>query len=169
MIAIFCGSRSWSDAIAVQDVLHDFVRSGLQCVIHGDASGADTIAGIEAEKMGLQVISVPADWEKLGDKAGPERNSRMLALLLDCERMWRLPVACAAFHESPTLGAGTRDMVNKCMADRVPTRVVISQDLPTTKSQDCSCRMKIAIHPELHYKRGSRLLCNGFATQNSDL
>lgn len=161
MITLFCGSRSWSDGVSIREVLTRLQTQGLHCIIQGAAPGADTLAGDEAEKLGMQIIELPAHWSSLGNAAGPERNSRMLSLLLDYNRVWAIPIQCVAFHEDPALGSGTRDMVDKCMAASVDCQVVISADLQTTESQECKCGAPPELHPRLFYFPEVRLLCDG--------
>lgn len=90
-------------------------------VIHGGATGADSLANKWAEstrdsggysiKIESHPVS-PEDWRKLGKKAGPIRNSRML----DEGK----PDICVAFPG----GDGTADMVRKCIKAKVPVRQV---------------------------------------------
>jgi hypothetical protein len=47
-------------------------------IIHGDAPGADMIAGKYANDMGFKVAPYPADWKQYGGNAGPIRNTQML-------------------------------------------------------------------------------------------
>lgn len=161
MIALFCGSRSWMDRVSIREVLISLQNQGLYCMIQGAAPGADTLAGSEAEKLGIQVIEVPANWHELGNAAGPERNSRMLSLLLSYHRSWGVPIRCVAFHEDPSLGSGTRDMVDKCMSAQVDCTAVISADLQITESQGCECGIPPDRHPNLFYFPAARLLCDG--------
>lgn len=72
-------------------------------VIHGDAPGADSLAGWWAEVRGAQNVRCPANWRLHGRKAGPMRNTAMLALNPD------LVVAFPG-------GTGTADMVSKATA-----------------------------------------------------
>jgi len=58
------------------DALHAMHRFTL--LIHGAASGADTLAGAWAIHRGIEVQEFPADWRKLGKRAGPLRNIQML-------------------------------------------------------------------------------------------
>jgi hypothetical protein len=46
-------------------------------VVCGMAAGADTLGKQWAEKNGIPVKEFPADWERLGRKAGPMRNVEM--------------------------------------------------------------------------------------------
>lgn len=123
MVVILCGSRTWSDPEPVRATLSSLPE--MSTVIHGAARGLDTIADEEAHALRLQVIAVPAQWDVLGEKAGPLRNDEMLVILLRAANAWRQPVACFAFHEDPTLGSGTRDVVRKCMRARVRCRAFV--------------------------------------------
>lgn len=44
---------------------------------HGDADGADKIAGAIAKSWGWLVVTYPADWKQYGDAAGAIRNREM--------------------------------------------------------------------------------------------
>lgn len=48
-------------------------------VIHGGASGADTLADIVASNLGFTIERYPAEWHRYGKKAGPIRNEEMIA------------------------------------------------------------------------------------------
>lgn len=74
-------------------------RNPISVLIHGAASGADTLAGKWASENGIEVTSCPADWKKYGRSAGPIRNREMLELSPD------LVVAFPG-------GRGTADMVS---------------------------------------------------------
>jgi len=117
VFAIFCGSRYWTDREKIREVLSGLPSDAT--IIHGDAPGADSIAGWEAECTGRDVIAMPALWETLGDAAGPERNERMLRLLLWVRDLGQ-EIMVVAFHEDPELGKGTRDMVNRARRAGVP-------------------------------------------------
>jgi cysteine synthase len=48
------------------------------CVIHGAASGADTLADEWAKGKGIYVSAYPANWKLYGKSAGPIRNQQMM-------------------------------------------------------------------------------------------
>lgn len=48
-------------------------------VVHGGASGADTLADIIASNLGFTIERYPAQWHRYGKKAGPIRNEEMVA------------------------------------------------------------------------------------------
>ncbi len=113
MRVLVCGGRDYSDWTTLKRELDLAVRlSPVSLVIHGGASGADTLAGRWAEQRGFQVCIFPADWRRHGKAAGPIRNAAMLE------------------HGRPDLvvafpgGSGTADMVRKARAAKVQVREV---------------------------------------------
>ena len=71
-------------------------------IIHGNAKGADKLAGELAYGLGFRVISVNAEWSRYGRGAGPIRNKKMLSMK---------PDLVLAFHEDISKSKGTKDMV----------------------------------------------------------
>lgn len=112
MIALFCGSRHWTDREAIAtDMLDVLARAPEAIVLHGGATGADTIAGAVARQCGLHVIEMRALWDHYGRSAGPRRNAMMLRLQ---------PEVVYAY----TLGGnGTRSMINLARDAGVPVIV----------------------------------------------
>ncbi len=77
MRVLFCGSRNWTDQVAIISQLNDLPADTV--IIHGGARGADEMAGKMAEDiLGMEVEVYEADWERYGRAAGPIRNKRML-------------------------------------------------------------------------------------------
>lgn len=85
------GGRAYPTAAVVDDCLFQIQeRFGIAVVIHGDAgkedeegivSGADRLAGEWARFNNVQEVAEPVtreEWNRLGAKAGPLRNQRML-------------------------------------------------------------------------------------------
>jgi hypothetical protein len=80
MRVLVCGGRDYADRDrldAVLDRLH--AERGFALVIAGGARGADTLAAEWANAQGVPCEVYMAEWERLGRKAGPTRNERMLA------------------------------------------------------------------------------------------
>jgi hypothetical protein len=78
-------------------------------LIHGGARGADRLAGDWGRnRKTIEVISVPADWNRYGKKAGALRNQ----LMLDEHQ----PELVLAFPG----GTGTADMVRRARAHNIP-------------------------------------------------
>lgn len=72
-------------------------------MIHGNARGADTLAGNWAKKNKIEKITaVPADWNTHGKRAGYLRNIAMADLGPEC---------CIAFPG----GRGTMMMIGICL------------------------------------------------------
>jgi len=78
---IFCGDRNWTDPKPIQDKLSEVVkRFGQDVEIWtGGCRGADNLAHLLAKKMGLKAPIEWAEWKRLGNAAGPERNRVLLA------------------------------------------------------------------------------------------
>lgn len=75
---IIAGSRgfprgAFDDAIALIDPGH------VDAVVSGCAVGPDTWGAQWARAHGIQVVEMPADWERHGRAAGPLRNADMLS------------------------------------------------------------------------------------------
>jgi len=113
MIVVVTGDRDWSDAQLIERVLS---RLGQDTVlIHGDARGADLLAGVYGLRRGWEVHPEPAQWYKYRKAAGPIRNQ----LMLD---KWH-PEVCHAFHDDLEHSTGTKDMVQRCLKGGVPVFV----------------------------------------------
>lgn len=104
---IVCGSRQWSDRDAIANRLFDLPPGST--IVHGDAKGADRIAGQEAEKLGHYVIRWPAEWEKYGKRAGVKRNEEMALSGADL---------CIAFWDGRS--RGTAHMVDTAEKHGIP-------------------------------------------------
>lgn len=85
LVIIVTGSRNWTDEKAiVEALLREEQTSMTEChiwkadepfitLVHGNARGADQLAGEIASGFGYKVISVPAEWDRYGKKS-PERS-----------------------------------------------------------------------------------------------
>lgn len=106
MTAIVCGSRHYADAARVRLILDAAMeRLGLDTIIEGAATGADTLA----KEWGLGRVNVievrpDDDWPS----AGPRRNALMLRILMGAEGA----KAVIAFPG----GDGTENMVRQATA-----------------------------------------------------
>lgn len=106
MNLLACGSRDWDNPQRMVEVLEELLEEwGFHTVVHGEAVGADRMAGSWAVSRGLREVPVLADWPQYGRSAGPIRNRKMLAESKPC--------AVAAFVTKPLRRSkGTYDMVN---------------------------------------------------------
>ena len=111
MRILVCGGRDyddWKAVYAALDRLH--AERGITLIIHGACqqkgmlAGADRWAEKWAQDREVPYVGVPARWAEGGNKAGPERNARML-------NEWR-PDGVMAFPG----GRGTNDMKVKAKA-----------------------------------------------------
>jgi hypothetical protein len=97
MRVLVCGGRNFTDRQFIWDYLNTL--KDVECIIEGDARGADRLAGEWARHNGIPNYKYPADWTRHGKAAGPIRNTEMLR----------------AFPG----GTGTNDMVTKARAAEV--------------------------------------------------
>jgi hypothetical protein len=93
-------------------------------IVHGDADGADRIAGAIAKEMGFEVRAYPADWDaakKAGrlKAAGPIRNSLMLKKEHPDKEGVFIDLVLA-FSENFELSRGTNDMMGKAVNAKPP-------------------------------------------------
>lgn len=64
-LVVVCGSRNFNDPLKATAAICERITQlpAGTTLVHGDASGADRLAGTAAERIGLDVIKVPAQWE----------------------------------------------------------------------------------------------------------
>lgn len=107
--------------IAVRDIVDKTQKEPV--IVHGGATGADTEAAINGQRLfNLQAEVHRADWKKYGRAAGPIRNKQMVELGADL---------CLAFPDHPK-GEGSRgtwNCVDLAQQARIPVLVVWSQRL----------------------------------------
>ena len=108
MKILVTGSRHWKGERihVISRALQDNTNPG-DIVIAGGAPGVDTLAVEAAQALGLRTVVIPAEWDRLGKRAGPIRNSEMLSF-------W--PDKVLAFHENLQESRGTKDCVQKAKA-----------------------------------------------------
>jgi len=86
---IVCGGRNFDDHELFHSAMTDFIaRHGRPTwILHGDAPGADRMAGEWAARERVRCSAFPADWKLHGRAAGPRRNREMIGTLLggDCQ------------------------------------------------------------------------------------
>lgn len=109
MRVLVCGGRDFDDREFLREVLDALAREHvIDVVIHGDAVGADRMAGEWARLAGIRELAFPADWEKYRRAAGPIRNRQML--------VEAAPDVVVAFPG----GRGTANMIRQARAAGVP-------------------------------------------------
>lgn len=84
---IIAGSRTWSPGIqTIVDALwykYGVRYDEVEEIVCGMAPGADRAGFDFGEVMGIRIKQMPADWERLGKRAGKVRN-RAMAEYADC-------------------------------------------------------------------------------------
>lgn len=113
-----CGDRNWNSRFAITQVLELFHvrKGGIECVIEGEAHGADRLSRVIAEIMGIPVLRFPAEWNKFGKRAGPIRNQQMLEQ--------GKPNAVIAFHNDIASSRGTRHMLTIASKANLPCALI---------------------------------------------
>jgi hypothetical protein len=102
MKVIVCGGRDYQDFDRISkclDLLHK--KHGITLLIEGGANGADAHGAIWATNNCIPRCTFHANWQQLGAKAGPVRNSEMIK--------FGKPDCVVAFPG----GSGTKNMVSK--------------------------------------------------------
>jgi YspA, cpYpsA-related SLOG family len=99
------GYRKWTDAAAIEDRLSRYKKGTL--LIHGAATGADSLAQSIGKNLGFVNIPVPY-FQWLGKAGGPARNEVMLMMLKQC-RLYGYKVYVEAFLHPKS--KGTRHMI----------------------------------------------------------
>lgn len=105
---LICGGRDFADQSMFDSAMGELLgRYGCPSkIVHGSATGADTMADEFAKRLSVEVVAMPADWGAFGLRAGPIRNYRMLED--------HKPAMVIAFPG----GAGTKDMVRQARKAR---------------------------------------------------
>ena len=116
---LITGGRDFTDAAVIEGALMD-IEQRPDVIIHGDAAGADRVAGQVAAKLGLEVWKFPANWARYGRSAGPRRNYQMI--------QEGRPTHVLAFPG----GAGTANMVKQASKAGLPIRRITAE--PVMKS-----------------------------------
>src|SRR6266511_3163605 len=120
MRLLVCGSRTWTDHVQLGWEIEGIVaeHQGEPIVLlHGDARGADRLAGELAQARGWRLEVYPAHWRTQGRAAGIRRNLRMLHQAR--------PDLVLAFVDKPLpTSRGTAHMVAIARVAHIPVRVI---------------------------------------------
>lgn len=116
MRLLICGDRNWDNYELIFLALRRIQENvHIECVIQGEARGADSLARLAAEQIGIPVKKYPADWDTYGKSAGPIRNQRMMT--------HGRPDAVMAFHNKLEDSKGTKHMVELATKAKLPVWV----------------------------------------------
>jgi hypothetical protein len=102
------GGRDNYDFILIYRTVRDNLEAS-DVLVHGAASGADSLAAQSSKYLGLPTEAHPADWKLLGKTAGGVRNQEMLDLGVDFALVF-------------SGGRGTADMVRRLVKAGIPCR-----------------------------------------------
>lgn len=76
---LVCGGRDFNDRALVDLTLYSLhAATPISVIVHGGATGADTLARVWAYRNCVPAIDFPANWDADGKAAGPIRNAKML-------------------------------------------------------------------------------------------
>lgn len=79
MRVLVCGGRDFRDRDAVFRALDEIhARTPIDTIIHGGASGADSLAAEWAHSRNVSREAYVPNWELHGKAAGPIRNQQMI-------------------------------------------------------------------------------------------
>jgi hypothetical protein len=113
-IVLVTGDRKGFNKASILRRLMQFPEGTI--LVHGDAPGVDTIAGVVGTVLGFDVRPYPADWARYKRGAGPIRNRHMF----NTEK----PDLVIAFHHNYAESKGTRDMVDYARSKGCPTELI---------------------------------------------
>ena len=123
LVLLVCGSRVWSDMDRLWARLDVEARTALQVrVVHGGARGADWMAGAWADATGWPCEVFPADWDRLGRRAGAVRNQQMAQHVAGLAEEGWAPVVLAFAVEGNA--RGTMNMVAEAKRLGLPGAII---------------------------------------------
>jgi len=97
---IIAGSRDFNDYMLLCKVMDDYLEYERELsyvtIISGTARGADQLGERYAKERGLDLLCMPADWNRHGKSAGYKRN----------EEMARIATECVVFFDGVSKGTG---------------------------------------------------------------
>lgn len=117
MRVLICGDRNYTAAWRIRQVL---LNPDITTVIEGGCpTGADYLAHLIANELGIKVEEYPADWRRYGKAAGPIRNKRML----DESK----PDLVYAFHNNISKSKGTKNMMEQVQSRGLEVRLITGE------------------------------------------
>ncbi len=121
MRILVTGDRFWDCHVLASGVIRrliDRYGTGL-VVVHGAATGADAAFATAARELGVAEEGHPADWDRLGKRAGPMLNQRMVNAGADL---------CIAIHRFIPGSKGTKDCARRAIEAGIPTYLIDSDE-----------------------------------------
>ncbi len=117
MRVLICGDRHYRNAKKIYNYLKSLPSDTI--IIEGEAKGADTIAWVCCEILGLQYMRFPTDWSAYHKAAGVLRNKEMLEK--------GHPDLVVFYHDDLDNSRGTINMME--IADRAGIAVIEGPEL----------------------------------------
>lgn len=117
MKILVTGSRVWKDPEFIEEYLVKILGPGEHTVVHGGATGVDSIAKRVAEEKGWSQKEYVADWKKYKKSAGPIRNREMLTHEPDIQLV-------VAFTNDLKKSRGTKDMITAAVEKGYPVLIL---------------------------------------------
>lgn len=121
MRILITGDRNWYSLELAKRVLGRLVaRYGREItIVHGAAPGVDQSFADACRSLEIADEPHPADWDRLGRRAGPVRNGEMVAAGAGL---------CVAFHRDLERSKGTKDCVRRAIEAGIPVWLVESEE-----------------------------------------
>lgn len=107
---LVCGDRNWTNRERMISILSQFKHQNIT-IVEGEAIGADLMAREVCLDMGIDVIGVPANWNRYHRAAGPIRNAKMLDISFQNKSLTLI----IAFHNDIKNSKGTKNMINQAL------------------------------------------------------
>jgi hypothetical protein len=121
---IIAGSRNFSEYPTLEKYTKDFINhlalrhAGKEiAIVCGMARGADELGKIYGKKHNLEVLEMPANWNKYGKGAGYRRNDEMVK------------IADAAIYFWDGQSSGTMHCMESAFAKGIPYAVVQNRSM----------------------------------------
>lgn len=118
MRLLICGDRNYNDKERIKEEIESLIKKDyfIECIIEGEANGADKLGREVGEELNIPIKAFPADWEKHGKAAGPIRNQQMIAE--------GRPDYILAFHKSIEKSKGTMDMLQRALKNNIKYQLI---------------------------------------------
>ena len=112
MKLIIAGGREFNDYQLMKESFDRLIQAEDITIISGTARGADRLGEVLAQEYGLELIRMPANWDKYGKSAGYRRN----------EAMAKVATHALIFWDGKS--KGTNHMINLAKQYELTTHVV---------------------------------------------
>ncbi len=108
------GSRTYKHTLRIRTYMEQLSKDTV--IISGGATGVDSIAAYEANRLGLTMIVYPADWNTHGKKAGYLRNIQIVDMADEVLAFWN------------GISKGTQHTINIARQKHKPVLIIDDND-----------------------------------------